>query len=105
MYMLDSKWPSIQKVTGIDLSTFKLAVCEEKKSMMVRVCVYACDCAWMCVYFDVFFRLMIIFNVTDLRAYHLPCTLPSTPTYFLTFHYFFFSIFNILFSSTPLFLF
>ena len=39
MYMLDSKWPSIQKVTGIDLSTFKLAVCEEKKSMMVRVCV------------------------------------------------------------------
>lgn len=38
MYMLDSKWPSIQKVTGIDLSTFKLAVCEEKKSMMV--CTY-----------------------------------------------------------------
>jgi hypothetical protein len=35
MYMLDSKWPSIEKVTGIDLSTFKLAVCQEKKSMMV----------------------------------------------------------------------
>ena len=36
MYMLDSKWPSIEKVTGVDLSTFKLAVCEDKKSMMVR---------------------------------------------------------------------
>lgn len=35
MYMLDSKWPSIEKVTGIDLSTFKLAVCQEKKAMMV----------------------------------------------------------------------
>lgn len=35
MYMLDSKWPSIEKVTGVDLSTFKLAVCEEKKSAMV----------------------------------------------------------------------
>jgi len=34
MYMLDSKWPSIEKVTGVDLSTFKLAVCEEKKSFM-----------------------------------------------------------------------
>lgn len=34
MYMLDSKWPSIEKVTGIDLSTFKLAVCEEKKKEM-----------------------------------------------------------------------
>jgi ubiquinone/menaquinone biosynthesis C-methylase UbiE len=34
MYMLDSKWPSIEKVTGIDLSTYKLAVCQEKKSMM-----------------------------------------------------------------------
>jgi hypothetical protein len=36
MYMLDSKWPSIEKVTGIDLSTFKLAIAEEKKTMMVR---------------------------------------------------------------------
>lgn len=34
MYMLDSKWPSLQKITGVDLSTYKLAVCEEKKSMM-----------------------------------------------------------------------
>jgi len=34
MYMLDSKWPSIDQVTGVDLSTFKLAVCEEKKKMM-----------------------------------------------------------------------
>mmetsp|Transcript_108783 Transcript_108783/g.306554 ORF Transcript_108783/g.306554 Transcript_108783/m.306554 type:complete len:200 (+) Transcript_108783:3-602(+) len=34
MYMLDSKWPSIEKITGVDLSTYKLAVCEEKKSMM-----------------------------------------------------------------------
>ena len=34
MYMLDAKWPSIEKVTGVDLSTFKLAVCEEKKSAM-----------------------------------------------------------------------
>ena len=37
MYMLDSKWPSIEKVTGIDLSTFKLAVCQEKKAMMVSI--------------------------------------------------------------------
>ena len=35
MYMLDSKWPSIEAVTGVDLSTYKLAVCEEKKKMMV----------------------------------------------------------------------
>jgi SAM-dependent methyltransferase len=35
MYMLDSKWPSLEAVTGVDLSTFKLAVCEDKKSMMV----------------------------------------------------------------------
>jgi len=34
MYMLDSKWPSIESVTGIDLSTFKLAVCADKKSLM-----------------------------------------------------------------------
>jgi len=34
MYMLDSKWPSIESVTGVDLSTFKLAICEEKKTMM-----------------------------------------------------------------------
>eukprot|EP01041_Mallomonas_annulata_P005481 gene5481-11027_t len=34
MYMLDSKFPSIEAVTGIDLSTYKLAVCEQKKSMM-----------------------------------------------------------------------
>ncbi|KAJ1413566.1 S-adenosyl-L-methionine-dependent methyltransferase [Ochromonadaceae sp. CCMP2298] len=34
MYMLDSKWPSLEKITGVDLSTYKLAVCEEKKSMM-----------------------------------------------------------------------
>jgi hypothetical protein len=36
MYMLDEKWPSLQRVTGVDLSTFKLAVCEEKKADMVR---------------------------------------------------------------------
>lgn len=34
MYMLDSKWPSIERVTGVDLSTYKLAVCEDKKTMM-----------------------------------------------------------------------
>ena len=34
MYMLDAKWPSIEKVTGVDLSTYKLAVCQEKKSEM-----------------------------------------------------------------------
>lgn len=34
MYMLDSKWPTIEKITGVDLSTYKLAVCEEKKSIM-----------------------------------------------------------------------
>lgn len=30
MYMLDSKFPTIEKVTGVDLSTFKLAVCDAK---------------------------------------------------------------------------
>ena len=35
MYMLDSKFPSLEKITGVDLSTFKLAVCDEKKSLMV----------------------------------------------------------------------
>jgi ubiquinone/menaquinone biosynthesis C-methylase UbiE len=34
MYMLDSKWDSIEAVTGVDLSTYKLAICEEKKSLM-----------------------------------------------------------------------
>lgn len=34
MYMLDSKFPTLEKITGVDLSTFKLAVCEEKKSLM-----------------------------------------------------------------------
>jgi len=34
MYMLDSKFPTIESVNGVDLSTYKLAVCEEKKSMM-----------------------------------------------------------------------
>jgi ubiquinone/menaquinone biosynthesis C-methylase UbiE len=34
MYMLDSKFPTIESVTGVDLSTYKLAVCQEKKSMM-----------------------------------------------------------------------
>eukprot|EP00981_Chlorochromonas_danica_P004296 scaffold865_cov160-Ochromonas_danica.AAC.15 len=37
MYMLDSKWPSLQRVVGVDLSTFKLSVCEEKKAFMVRL--------------------------------------------------------------------
>ena len=37
MYMLDAKWPSIQQVTGVDLSTFKLAVCEDKKAAMSAV--------------------------------------------------------------------
>lgn len=36
MYMLDSKWPSIEAVKGVDLSTYKLAVCTDKKSLMVR---------------------------------------------------------------------
>ena len=35
MYMLDSKFQSLEQVTGVDLSTYKLAVCEEKKKMMV----------------------------------------------------------------------
>lgn len=35
MYMLDSKWPSIEQVHGIDMSIYKLAVCEEKKNIMV----------------------------------------------------------------------
>ena len=36
MYMLDSKAipPSPEKVTGTDLSTYKLACCEDKKAMM-----------------------------------------------------------------------
>lgn len=34
MYMLDSKWPTIESVTGIDLSTYKLACCEAKKDIM-----------------------------------------------------------------------
>ena len=33
--MLDSKFQSIEQVTGVDLSTFKLAVCEDKKNLMV----------------------------------------------------------------------
>jgi ubiquinone/menaquinone biosynthesis C-methylase UbiE len=34
MYMLDSKFPSIEQVTGVDLSTYKLAIAMEKKTMM-----------------------------------------------------------------------
>ena len=35
MYVLDTKWPSLELINGIDLSTFKLAICEDKKSSMV----------------------------------------------------------------------
>lgn len=31
MYMLDSKFPSLEKITGVDLSTYKLAICEDKR--------------------------------------------------------------------------
>lgn len=34
MYMIDSKWPSIESVTGIDLSTYKLAISQDKKKEM-----------------------------------------------------------------------
>jgi len=34
MYMLDSKFPSLKEVQGVDLSTYKLAVCEDKKNLM-----------------------------------------------------------------------
>jgi len=34
MYMLDSKWPTLEKIQGVDLSTYKLAVCEDKKNLM-----------------------------------------------------------------------
>jgi ubiquinone/menaquinone biosynthesis C-methylase UbiE len=34
MYMLTDKWPSIESVTGVDMSTFKLAISDEKKSEM-----------------------------------------------------------------------
>jgi hypothetical protein len=34
MYMLDSTFPSVKHVQGVDLSTYKLAVCEDKKGLM-----------------------------------------------------------------------
>lgn len=34
MYMLDSKWPTIDKITGVDLSTYKLAIAVNKKNFM-----------------------------------------------------------------------
>ena len=34
MYMLSDRWPSITDVTGVDMSTYKLAISEEKKSEM-----------------------------------------------------------------------
>ena len=34
MYMLDSKFKSLKEITGVDLSTYKLAVCEDKKDIM-----------------------------------------------------------------------
>lgn len=34
MYMLDSKFPSVEHVQGVDMSTYKLAVCEDKKNLM-----------------------------------------------------------------------
>ena len=36
MYMLDSKFPTLEKIVGVDLSTYKLAVCDDKKSLMVN---------------------------------------------------------------------
>lgn len=36
MYMLSDKWPSLQHITGVDLSTFKLAICSEKKKEMAQ---------------------------------------------------------------------
>ena len=37
MYMIDARWPSVKKVTGVDLSTYKLAICEDKKNEMVSL--------------------------------------------------------------------
>jgi len=34
MYMLDSKFPSLEKITGVDLSTYKLAICEDKRTSL-----------------------------------------------------------------------
>jgi ubiquinone/menaquinone biosynthesis C-methylase UbiE len=34
MYMLDSKFPTLNSITGVDLSTFKLAICEDKKDIL-----------------------------------------------------------------------
>jgi len=34
MYMLTDKWPSIELVNGVDMSPYKLAICEEKKGEM-----------------------------------------------------------------------
>jgi len=34
MYMLDSKWPSLETIQGIDMSIFKLAIAEDKKKFM-----------------------------------------------------------------------
>lgn len=38
MYMLDGRFPTLEKITGVDLSTYKLAVCDSKKAEMVRKC-------------------------------------------------------------------
>lgn len=35
MYMLDAKWPTLEAINGVDLSTFKLAVCDEKKNSFI----------------------------------------------------------------------
>jgi hypothetical protein len=35
--MLDSKFPTLEKITGVDLSTYKLAICENKKKEMVII--------------------------------------------------------------------
>lgn len=34
MYMLDSKFKNLDAITGVDLSTYKLAICEDKKDIM-----------------------------------------------------------------------
>lgn len=42
MYMLSDKWSSIKQVTGVDMSTFKLAISEEKRSEFApeKACIY-----------------------------------------------------------------
>ena len=86
MYMLDSMWPSLEKVIGVDLSTFKLAVCEEKKSMMVPQ-EYVLCCPLWCLIVPLLYCHAMYYTSNQRLIYCLHISLNDATTIPFIFNY------------------